>query len=87
MNKQLLKKLQELYPNRSAEEIKDVISTHLSILYQKLVKGSTLRLKIPHLGTIHTHGNAKNKGQVKRIKLINKIGKKKNMFTDKELLF
>jgi hypothetical protein len=87
MKPSTLRTIQSKNPTFSLEEIKTVIGIHKGSLNKKLRTNSTLSLKIPVFGRVHTHGNAKSKSNLRRIKLIKKIVKKKNDFSDKTLLF
>lgn len=87
MKPSTLKAIQLKNSTFSLEEIKTVIGVTKGSLNRKLRTNTTLSLKIPLFGRVHTHGNAKSKSNMKRIKLIGKIVKKKKDFSDKTLLF
>ncbi len=73
-------------PKFTKHQIGLVIGAYLKSINKKL-HNHTFSLKVPKLGIIHTHGNAKNKTITKKNKNQYKKNKLKYDFSDKKLLF
>lgn len=83
----LLKRIQEKNPKFTIVQINDIIRHHISAINFKLCSCQTIKMKVPKLGTIHTHGNVKsinrinlNKAQARRFRI-------RVQYTDAQLLF
>ena len=87
LNARLLHKIREKHPEYSIAQIKTIILGHLNIINTKLSQSHILNLKINKLGTIHTHGNTKDKIRKAHIKRDYKRLTKYNNYSDKNLLF
>jgi len=87
VNAKLLNKLKERHPNRTNTQLRAVIFGYLSIINNKLSNSQTLRLVIPKLGVVHTHGNTINKS-IKKRNIRQKVKFRKTFdYSDKNLLF
>lgn len=87
ITKSLLNKIKIKNPNYSTDEIKFIIIKHLSTFNRKLSNCQSLSLKIPKLGTIHTHGNVKNKRIEQQKKASLKCNEKIRSYSKETLLF